>query len=49
MTELTIHRLGQVEILGRGFTTTNLIENLNSKQAMYIRKVKLWINSDLRT
>jgi putative transposase len=45
---LTIHQLGLVEILGRGFTTTNLIENLNSQLAKYIRKVKRWINSDMR-
>jgi len=45
---LTIHRIGLVEILGRGFTTTNLIENLNSQLAKYIRKVKRWINSDMR-
>jgi putative transposase len=45
---LTIHRLGLVEILGRAFTTTNLIENLNSQLAKYIRKVKRWINSDMR-
>lgn len=45
---LTIHRLGLVEELGRGFTTTNLIENLNSQLAKYIRKVKRWINSDMR-
>jgi len=45
---LTIHRLGLVEVLGRGFTTTNFIENLNSQLAKYIRKVKRWINSDMR-
>jgi len=45
---LTIHRLGLVETLGRAFTTTNLIENLNSQLAKYIRKVKRWINSDMR-
>jgi len=45
---LTIHRLGLVGVLGRGFTTTNLIENLNSQLAKYIRKVKRWINSDMR-
>jgi len=45
---LTIHHLGLVEILGRGFTTTNLIENLNSQLAKYIRKVKRWINSEMR-
>ena len=46
---LTIHRLGLVEILGRSFTTTNLIENLNSQMASYIRKVKRWINSDMKS
>ena len=46
---LTIHRLGLVEILGRSFTTTNLIENLNSQMAKYIRKVKRWINSDMKS
>lgn len=46
---LTIHRLGLVEILGRSFTTTNLIENLNSQLTKYIRKVKLWTNSDMKS
>ena len=46
---LTMHRLGLVEILGRGFTTTCYIENLNSQLAKYIRKVKRWINSDMRS
>jgi len=45
---LTIHLLGLVEILGRVFTTTNLIDNLNSQLAKYIRKVKRWINSKMR-
>jgi transposase-like protein len=45
---LTIHRLGLVEELGGSFTTTNLIENLNSQLAKYIRKVKRWINSEMR-
>ncbi|MBS3945922.1 MAG: transposase, partial [Melioribacter sp.] len=30
---LTMHRLALVEVLGRAFTTTNLIENLNSQLA----------------
>jgi transposase-like protein len=46
---LTIHRLGLVEELGRSFTTTNLIENLNSQLAKYIRKVKRWINSEMKS
>lgn len=46
---LTIHRLGLVEILGRSFTTTNLIENLNSQLVKYIRKVKRWINPEMKS
>lgn len=44
---LTMHRLGLVEILGRAFTITNLIENLNSQLSKYIRKVKCWINTEM--
>lgn len=46
---LTIHRLGLVEQLGRSFTTTNLIENLNSQLKKYIGRVKRWMNSDMRS
>ena len=46
---LTMHKLGLVEILGRSFTTTNLIENLNSQLVKYIRKVKRWINSEMKS
>jgi transposase-like protein len=46
---LTLHRLGLVEILGRSFTTTNLIENLNSQLVKYLRKVKRWINSEMKS
>ncbi|MEW6655067.1 MAG: transposase, partial [Bacteroidota bacterium] len=46
---LTMHRLGLVEILGRSLTTTNLIENLNSQLAKYIKKVKRWTNSDMKS
>jgi len=46
---LTIHRLGLVEELGGSFTTTNLIENLNSQLAKYIRKVKRWINPEMKS
>jgi transposase-like protein len=46
---LTMHRLGLVEQLGGSFTTTNLIENLNSQLAKYIRKVKRWNNSEMKS
>lgn len=46
---LTMHRLGLVEELGRSFTTTNLIENLNSQLAKYVRKVKRWTNSEMKS
>jgi len=46
---LTIHRLGLVEQLGVSFTTTNLIENLNSQLKKYIGRVKNWMNSDMRS
>jgi putative transposase len=45
---LTLHRLGLVEEIGISFSTTNLIENVNSQLAKYLRKVKYWINSDMR-
>ncbi len=46
---LSLHRLGLVEQLGRSFTTTNLIENLNSQLKKYIGRVKNWMNSDMRS
>jgi putative transposase len=46
---LTLHRLGLVEQLGRSFTTTNLIENLNSQLKKYVGRVKRWMNSDMRS
>lgn len=46
---LTMHRLGLVEQLGRSFTTTNLIENLNSQLKKYVGRVKNWMNSDMRS
>jgi transposase-like protein len=45
---LTMHRLGLIEDLGKSFTTTNLIENLNSQLGKYVRKVKLWRNSNMK-
>lgn len=46
---LTMHRLGLIETLGASFTTTNLIENLNSQLTKYIRKVKRWTNSEMKS
>lgn len=46
---LTMHRLGLIETLGTSFTTTNLIENLNSQLTKYIRKVKRWTNSEMKS
>jgi putative transposase len=46
---LTIHRLGLVEELGRSFTTTNLIENLNSRIASYLRRIKRWVNPEMKS
>ena len=45
---MTIHRLALVEQLGRSFTTTNVIENLNSQLTKYLRKVKRWVNSEMK-
>lgn len=46
---LTMHRLGLVEELGRSFTTTNMIESLNSQLARYLRNVKNWNNSEMKS
>ena len=46
---LTLQRLGLVEQLGRSFTTTNLIENLNSQLKKYLGRVKRWMNSEMRS
>lgn len=45
---LTIHRLGLKADFGRSFSTTNIIENLNSQLVKYIGRVKYWKNSDQR-
>ncbi len=45
---LTLQRLGLLEPLGKSFSTTNCIENLNSQIAKYICKIKRWMNSDHR-
>jgi putative transposase len=46
---LTMHKLGLIEELGRSFTTTNLIENLNSQLARYLRRVKRWVNPEMKS
>ncbi len=45
---LTIHRLGLKAELGSSFSTTNIIENLNSQLRKYIGRVKYWKTSDQR-
>ena len=39
---LTLHRLGLSNQLGRSLSTTNVIENLNSRLESYLRKIKHW-------
>jgi putative transposase len=45
---LTLHRLGMFEKLGRGFKTTNAIENVNSLLGIYTDRVDYWKNSEQR-
>jgi putative transposase len=45
---LTLQRLKLAGELGRSFSTTNCIENLNSQIEKYVRKVKHWMNSEQR-
>ena len=45
---LMLHRLGVAEVFGRSFSTTNIIESLNSQVEKHIRKVKRWMTSDQR-
>jgi transposase-like protein len=44
---LTLHRLGLAAELGRSLTTTNSIENVNSKLGSYLRKIKHWKTPDM--
>ncbi|WP_041356120.1 hypothetical protein [Melioribacter roseus] len=44
---LTLHRLGLAVELGRSLSTTNAIENVNSKLARYLRKIKSWKSPDM--
>jgi transposase-like protein len=45
---LTLHRLSISEEFKKSFSTTNVIENLNSLVGKYTRKVKHWKSSDQR-
>lgn len=45
---LQLHKLGLVEELGRSFTTTNLIENLNSQLRKYLGRIKRWVNPNMK-
>lgn len=45
---LTLHRLGLNETFGKSFSTTNVIENVNSQIKKYTNKVKYWKTSDQR-
>jgi transposase-like protein len=44
---LTLHRLGLSVELGRSLSTTNCIENVNSKLSGYLRRIKYWKNPDM--
>lgn len=45
---LQLHKLGLVEELGSSFSTTNLIENLNSQLRKYLGRIKKWVNPDMK-
>lgn len=44
---LTLHRLGLSVELGISLSTTNSIENLNSRLGTYLRKIKYWKTPDM--
>jgi len=44
---LTLHRLGLSVELGKSLSTTNTIENVNSKLGNYLRKIKHWKTPDM--
>ncbi|HSR16661.1 MAG TPA: transposase [Ignavibacteriaceae bacterium] len=45
---LQLHKLGLIEELGSSFSTTNLIENLNSQLRKYLGRIKKWVNPDMK-
>lgn len=44
---LTLHRLGVSVELGRSLSTTNCIENVNSRLGRYLNKIKQWRSPDM--
>lgn len=44
---LTLHKLELAVEFGRSLSTTNCIENLNSKLGNYLRKIKYWKTPDM--
>ena len=44
---LTLHRLGLSVEIGRSLSTTNCLENVNSKLGGYLRKIKYWKSPDM--
>ncbi len=44
---LTLHRLELSVQLGKSLSTTNCIENLNSRLGSYLRKIKYWKTPDM--
>jgi len=46
---LQMHKLGLIEQLGVSFTTTNLIENLNSQLNKYLGRIKRWVSPDMKS
>jgi len=44
---LTMHRLGLSTELGKSLSTTNCIENVNSRLGTHIRKIKHWKSPDM--
>jgi transposase-like protein len=45
---LQLHKLGLIEELGSSFSTTNLIENLNSQLRKYLGRIRKWVNPDMK-
>ena len=44
---LTLHNLGLNDLLGRPLSTTNCVENINSRPGSYLRKIKYWKTADM--
>jgi hypothetical protein len=46
--QITLHKLGLVEQLGKSLMTSNTIESLNSQISKYAGKVTRWSSSNMR-